>query len=282
MINLKKYTLTIGFLSLSKFATAANNESLSRKVKDNFTIKEYSKLYNIKEYQILSKERFWLILDLKEPANMSFFAPGKEITKHIVKGVLEGKLTAYQDENCKEKMSKDNFLKNLRDPKIVNYDESQEFNNVGKKNNNINSDSIPNENERFLPRDISRLKIMVDVIVDNVRSSLFYRTMSIGIVVPGSDEEGNVTVSREIAYFDYRDLISFFEKINANDSWIDYNNSVANKKFSEALSTINLWLPQAYIVDNEECRVKGIDYNDGNFDLKKKNLADREANLWNF
>lgn len=298
MVNFRKYICILVSLISTKFVYGSesssrendpreegiDSESESELYSDTEEIseefeKKYFDLYKKEKHRTLSSEKQWFSLLLKEPGNVSFFVQEKEITRHIVNGVISGKLTPYKDENCKEKMSVKDFLIALRDPKVTNYDDSSDFQ-VKSSNNNLSEDTVPSENERYLPRDISVIKIMADVLIDKIYSDWFLLINSMGIAVP-ADEDDPKSVTKNIAYFDFKELYYFFKSLDSNVSWIDPRNNMGNKKFSNIfLYQQHIWLLSAYRTDRESSRIRGIDYNEGLLDLRKRDLYNTESVIY--
>jgi len=265
--------LIAGVTGYNAFANP-NNEADVKVTKKNDD-KAYD-LYNPKEYHILDLKKIWLELHLQETTNLPFFNDGKEITRHLIKGVIEGKIIAYKDENCTQPMSKDDFIIRLKDPNIVSNNEDNEFKTT---NNKTTKESIPSEDERLRPKDISIIKLKVTSLKHNLYSEHFLIIDSVTMIVPAHKTPGGVDL--EIATFDYRNLIEYFDSISPDESYIDSKNISCNMKFSEALKQPNLWFPQSYYVDSEEKRIRKYSPPaDQPLDLKKTEIIADEAYLW--
>lgn len=225
------------------------------------------------DVNILDLKRVWLELHLQEYANRSFFNDGKEITKHLVKGVMEGKITAYRDENCTQAMSKDDFLVRLKDPNIVSNTDDQDFTSK-KKGDKVD---LPSEDELFRAKDICKMRLMVDLVTHDLYAEQFMLIKSITVTVPANKLPGGVDF--DIATFNYIELIKYFETLDPNESYIDSTNMACNMKFSKALEISNLWFPQSYYVDSEEKRIKKHNSDKETLDLKKSEIISGEAYL---
>ena len=103
------YVLVLVFLATLGAASPAQAQETANYVNHNSTA-------GIPDYDIMYKKRLWRRMDLKEKQNRSFFAYNNEITKIIIEGVNAGVLFPYKNDSLKTRMSKEEFLENLKRP----------------------------------------------------------------------------------------------------------------------------------------------------------------------
>lgn len=233
---------------------------------------------------ILSQKGIWLEIHLEERVNTPFFTSGREISRHILNGVLQGKLTPYEDENCTTVISNDKFLKNLRDPNLGSIDEDAEF--AIEKTGSLEHkkkdllDTVPTEDERFRPKDLSILVFKSRLIIDVIRSREFIQIDSVTVRIPAKKFPNGI--QKDIASFKFEELQAYFDTLDEDDCWINPLNEMEKMKFSDVFRDhISLWFPQSYLVLTETMRVYGQEPDPSQpLDLKKSSIITEEALLW--
>lgn len=229
---------------------------------------------------ILSQKGVWFEMHLEERVNTPFFTSGREISRHIVKAVMEGKITPYKDDVCTIPMSIDDFLRRLRDPNLGVIDEEADF--VAKEPHHkkgVDHDLVPAEDERFRSKELSILVIKSRVITDIIRSIQRIIVDSITLRIPAKRFPNGI--QRDVASFKFADLQSYFDSLNEDDCWIDPDNEMGNRKFSDAFRNLSLWFPQSYLVLTEKMKIYGLEPDPSkSLDLKKSDIITEEAYLW--
>src|SRR5690554_1983518 len=144
-------------------------------------------LYPVHESHIMFKKTLWRRVDLKEKQNRPFFAFNNEITKIIIEGVKAGVLPIYANDSLTTRMTKEQFLENLKLPEtgggLTEEEKALGFTDQdsgwgddsgwGTDDSSTASADAAVEEElfnEFLPNEISILEIKEDMIFDKKRS----------------------------------------------------------------------------------------------------------------
>jgi hypothetical protein len=73
-------------------------------------------VYPIPYVNQMYKRTVWRRMDLKEKQNRPFFSTSNEITRIIIDAVNNGLIYPYVDDSLNKRMSKEQFLENLKLP----------------------------------------------------------------------------------------------------------------------------------------------------------------------
>lgn len=263
----------------------------------------------IPRYEHLFKRRVWRVIDLKEKQNKGFFARGGEITAFILDAIKSGELTdLYVNDSLTTKMSKDEFLKKLVYQEGLKIDEWQpgveyyEGDQV-RYNGTVYSalfdeiKSVPSESPDdweetpgvgdavlFLPRQISLLMLMEDVIFDKRRSRLYHKPQSIQLIIPGSETLDGVQLPLVVLKF--KDLHALFKAHPEKAIWVNRYNSAENKNFADAFD-LRLFRASLFkfenpdddpIVDMYKNRLEAVMASE----WWEMQLMEKEHNLWEY
>ncbi|MEQ8244928.1 gliding motility protein GldN [Fulvivirga sp.] len=262
----------------------------------------------IARYEHLFKRRVWRNIDLKEKQNKGFFARGGEITLFLLNAVKSGEISEiYVNDSLKTKMTKDDFMKSLVQlegqefPAWENgatYYEGDRvsyngmvytaiFDEVYSTPDNPD-DWEPNPGAgaavNYLPRDISKMRIMEDVIFDRRRSRLYHQIQSIQLFIPGDKTADGV--EKPLGVFKYKELYNVFKDHPESAIWINRYNSAENKNFADAF-TLRLFRASLFKFENPD--------DDPIIDMYKNRkeavmasewwemqLMEKEHNLWEY
>ncbi|MBL3657752.1 type IX secretion system ring subunit PorN/GldN [Fulvivirga sediminis] len=250
MINCKKFILVV-FIGLLATPMLAQKSELDQYNPNS--------IEPIAKYEHLFKRRVWRTIDLKEKQNKGFFARGGEITAFILDAIRSGELVdLYTNDSLTTKMSKDEFLNRLVyqeglevaqwEPGVEYYEGDQvKYNGVVYSAIFDEISSVPSESPDdweatpgvgsailFLPRQISILRLMEDMIFDKRRSRLYYKPQSIQLIIPGSETLDGVELP--LVVLKYKDLYKLFKDNPEEAIWINRYNSAENKNFADALT----------------------------------------------
>lgn len=209
----------------------------------------------IPDYDIMYKKRLWRRMDLKEKQNRSFFAFNNEITKIIIEAVHAGVLFPYKNDSLLTRMSKEEFLENMKMPSYGGDQLTEEEKAMGftadddwgdddgwgddsgwgdeeSTASNESSDATATA-DYFFPADVSVLQIMEDWVFDKRRSRLFYDIQSITLILP-ADKFPETGLRREVATFKYKDLEELFRSMPEEALWFNPQNSAEHKNLADA------------------------------------------------
>jgi hypothetical protein len=245
------YVLALVFLATVGAASPALAQETPNYVNHNSTA-------GIPDYDIMYKKRLWRRMDLKEKQNRSFFAFNNEITKVIIEAVDAGVLFPYKNDSLLTRMSKEEFLQNLKMPayggdelteeeKAMGFTADDEWGGDGDgwgddsgwgdtKASDTDADadaSAASGADYFFPADVSVLEIMEDWVFDKRRSRLFYDIQSITLILP-ADKFPETGLQRQVASFKYKDLEELFRSMPEEALWFNPQNSAEHKNLADA------------------------------------------------
>ena len=300
MADMKKFVLIvlIGAFAVPSFAQLSELDQYNP-----------NSIEPIPRYEHLFKRRVWRTVDLKEKQNKGFFARGGELTAFILDAIQSGELSdIYVNDSLTTKMSKDDFTQKLVyqeglqieawEPGIEYYEGDQvKYNGVVytaifDEITSVPSDTPDDWEETpgvgdavlFLPRQISKIRIMEDVIFDKRRSRLYHKVQSIQLLIPGSETLDQVELP--LAVFKYKDLHQLFKENPEKAIWVNRYNSAENKNFADAFE-LRLFRSSLFKFENPD--------NDPIVDMYKNRmeavmasewwemqLMEKEHNLWEF
>ena len=212
----------------------------------------------------------------------NIIARGGEITAFMLEAINSGELSdIYVNDSLTTKMSKDEFLSKLVyqegleieawDAGVEYYEGDQiKYNGVVytaifDEITSIPSDSPDDWEETpgvgdavlLLPRQISKFRIMEDVIFDKRRSRLYHKVQSIQLLIPGSETLDQVELP--LAVFKYKDLHKLFKENPDKAIWVNRYNSAENKNFADAFEE-SLALSFFYALKLRELYLIGIKF----------------------
>lgn len=242
------YVLVLVFLAALGSSSPAQAQETANYVNHNSTA-------GIPDYDIMYKKKLWRRMDLKEKQNRSFFAYNNEITKIIIEAVEAGVLFPYKNDSLKTRMSKEEFLENLKMPAYGGDELTEEEKAMGfTEDDGWGDDGWGDEGDTgwgdeeggtdeeatevasadyFFPNDISVLEIVEDWIFDKRRSRLFYDIQSIKLILP-AEKFPETGLQREVATFKYKDLEDLFRSMPEEALWFNPQNSAEHKNLADA------------------------------------------------
>lgn len=239
------------------FATAFQSEELMAQER----IPEYNpnSVYAIPESEIMYRRRLWRRMDLNEKMNEPFFAFGNEITKVIIDAVNDGRLFPYQNDSLKTRMTKEEFLENLKLPqygvteltdeeRAMGFTDDDGWGDWGDDAGDAAADD--SRDFYFFPRQISVLEVMEDFIFDKRRSRAYWDIQAINLIIPAK-EFPETGLQRRVASFRYKDLEQLFRSMPQEAIWFNYQNQKANLNLADAFllrlfsaNIVKYWNPQ--------------------------------------
>ncbi|OJW72229.1 MAG: hypothetical protein BGO68_06195 [Candidatus Amoebophilus sp. 36-38] len=208
---------------------------------------------------ILFKKRIWREIYLQERKNKPFFSRNKEITKFIIDGVKEGRLVPYKDEKLIEKMTKEEFLENLRLPQheaLSAHEKALGFaDDSGWDDKKTTTSDKKDEKakevvvEEFLPNEITTLELVEDLIFNKVSATFIYDIQTIKLIIPA--EKFPTGLRKTVGTFRYKDLAAYFDSKPKEALWVNVKNSAANIKLTEAME-LRLFDSRITKIDNPD------------------------------
>lgn len=267
----------------------------------------------IHESSIMYKKTLWRRMDLKEKQNRPFFAFNNEITKIIIEAVKAGVLRPYENDSLKTRMSKEQFLENMKLPEVAGglteeekalgfgeedaggWGDSGGWGDAGGWGDETNAAAGDGENSEaaaveevsneFLANEVSVLEIKEDMIFDKKRSLMIYDIQSISLIIPA--EKFETGLYRPVATFRYKDLVELFRSMPEEAIWFNPQNSAQHRNLADAFelrlfngritkisNPQNLEIMDIYSASQKEGLIKSLQI--------EQELIEFEHNLWEF
>ena len=218
----------VGFISLESSAQ-----------EEKATVNEHS-VYPIPFANQMYKRTVWRRMDLKEKQNRPFFSTSNEITRIIIDAVNDGLIYAYEDDSLNKRMSKEQFLENLKLP----TDDDDDFGatddaGFGDDSGGWGGDSGWGDEEETVSSiqyyDATQLNIMrikEDMIFDKVRSRLYWDMISMEMIIPAT--EVATGIEKTVGVFRYKDLEQLFRSMPDRAIWYNRQNTAHHRNMADA------------------------------------------------
>ncbi len=222
--------LLLGFLAIE---VSAQEQNMAYNENSVYPIKYANQMYN---------RTVWRRMDLKEKQNRPFFSTSNEITRLIIEAVNNGLIYPYEDDSLNKRMSKEQFLENLKLP----TDEPDDFGTAdagfGDDSGGWGGDTADSgwgDEEETAPSvqyyDATQLNIMrikEDVIFDKVRSRLYWDIQSLEMIIPAT--EVATGIEKSVGVFKYKDLEQLFRSMPDRAIWYNRQNTAHHRNMADA------------------------------------------------
>lgn len=263
----------------------------------------------IPRYEHLFKHRVWKRIDLNEKQNKGFFAKGNEITQFIMDAALSGELPVYKNDSLTSQYTVDEFRGNItsakgRDLPMAYVQDKEYYANeevlfngkvyIAAFDTRQSPEQAPADWQEiplsgftatlYLPRQMSIIELVEDVIFDKRRSRLYHDIQALTIVIPGSEHVESINFP--IGTFKYKDLHRLFLENPEKAIWVNRYNPAENKNFADAFK-LRLFRASLYKFENPDddplitmyrSRMEAIMASD----WWEMELMEKEHNLWEY
>jgi gliding motility associated protien GldN len=234
---MKKLNLSLLILIL---IAVASMESIGQE--ERLTYNENS-VYPIPYANQMYKRTVWRRMDLKEKQNRPFFSTSNEITRLIIDAVNNGLIYPYIDDTLNKRMTKEQFLENLKLP----TDEDQfgaapadsGFGDEGAAAGTDWSSSGWGDEQTDKPKEqfydatqLNIIRIKEDMIFDKVRSRLYWDIQSIELIIPAT--EVATGIEKTIGVFKFKDLEQLFRSMPDRAIWYNRQNTAQHRNMADA------------------------------------------------
>jgi len=267
----------------------------------------------IPRYEQLYRIRVWREIDLREKQNEGFFSKNGEISKLLIEAVKSGEIAqVYYNDSLTTLFPKadwnallvqnqatvyatwDPSTNYITQSDIVTYNGKNyeaQTDNIGKNPETSPNDwqvSAQGKASYYLYSDMTKMRIMEDVIFDRRRSRLYYDIQAIQLLVPG--RMTNSGVDNELGWISYKDAERVFRNHPREATWFNRYNTAENKNFADAF-LLRLFHPVIYKVENPDdstiddiYRENGRPYREGIWarQWEEIRLMEKEHNLWEY
>jgi gliding motility associated protien GldN len=217
------------FISLASFAQ-----------EEQLTYNEHS-VYPIEYANQMYKRTVWRRMDLKEKQNRPFFSTSNEITRIIIQAVNSGLIYPYVDDSLNKRMSKEQFLENLKLP----TDEEDDFGanadaGFGDDSGGWGDSGWGDEEDAsaapavqyYDATQLNIIRIKEDMIFDKVRSRLYWDIQSIEMIIPAT--EVATGIEKTVGIFRYKDLEQLFRSMPDRAIWYNRQNTAHHRNMADA------------------------------------------------
>ena len=185
------------------------------------------------------KRTVWRRMDLKEKQNSPFFSTNNEITRLIIDAVEDGLIYPYEDDSITKRMSKEQFLENLKLP----TDDVDELGatdaGFGDDTGGWGGDAGWGDEVKTAPSiqyydatQLNILRIKEDMIFDKVRSRLYWDIQSIEMIIPAT--EVATGIEKTVGVFSYKDLEKLFRSMPDRAIWYNRQNTADHRNMADA------------------------------------------------
>jgi gliding motility associated protien GldN len=210
----------------------------------------------VHEDYIMYKKRVWRRMDLREKQNRPFFARNSEITRVIIDAVKDGRLFPYKSDSLTERMSREEFLENLKTPdsEIGLTDDEREMG-FGQPPASGWGDAWGTEQQQgpivhyFFPHEITLLNIVEDVFFDRIRSRQYWDIQAIEMIIPA--DKIPTGLERRVATFKFIDLERLFRTMPEEAIWYNPQNAAQHRNLADAFQ-LRLFSARITKVENPE------------------------------
>ncbi|MDP4680509.1 MAG: gliding motility protein GldN [Cyclobacteriaceae bacterium] len=198
-------------------------------------------LYPIHESYQMFKKSLWRRMDLKEKQNKPFYSRNGDLSAIIINAVKSGLLIPYKNDSVSTRMSKADFLNELKPPEeggeLTEEEKSMGFGEVDQ--NDPFADAFAAEEElavvaEYPGREFSILEIREDMFFDRNRSRMYYDIQAITIFLPSDPNDPSRSLETPLASFRYKDLVEVFRSMPKEAVWYNVMNSAEHRNFAEA------------------------------------------------
>ncbi len=293
MIKIRCALLMIALMAVGTFSYAQEREL---NVNPN-------SVYPILNHDVMFKKRVWRRMDLREKQNRPFFAFNNEITKIIIEAVQAGILHPYLNDSLRTRMSKEQFLENLKMPdlggglteeeKALGFGEDDGWGDEEDGGGDDWGEEEETDTEAtasadyFFPNEVSILEIMEDWIFDKRRSRQYFDIQAVTLIIPAATFASTTGLQKPIGTFKYIDLVALFRSMPEEAIWFNPQNSAEHKNLADAF-TLRLFTARMTKIANPENQEIVDIYNRSPRDgimasqqLEHK-LMEMEHNLWDY
>jgi Gliding motility associated protein GldN len=258
----------------------------------------------IHESNIMWKVRVWRRMDLKEKQNQPFFSLNNEITKYLMEGVTSGVLTAYKNDSLSTKLTKEQFLGNMKMDGISDgLSEEEKQAGMGGTGGTAAADDgwggtpastgtaagatpaapAATTEAFYFAKQLTILDIMEDIIFDKQRSRVYHDIQSLTIIIPANQTSKGFDVP--VASFKYKELERYFRS-NPKCIWYNSHNQAQHKNMADAFD-LRLFFARLTKMSNPEDKDLNDIYKSDKAGLLKSlqmehKLMELEHNLWEY
>ncbi len=191
------------------------------------------------------KKGLWFRMDLRSKINAPFYSEGKELPKIIIDAVREGKILPFKNDSLTTRISKNEFLKELKIPQAdlekQLFSAEDEINNDWGDDGDSKKNKVFNEGQyEYFPKQLFVVELKIDRVFDKRRSKMYNDIQAVTLIIPA--EINPIGVDKVLGTFSYKELYEnvFHSKSdgklvdNPEAIWFNPNNSASHQNLGDA------------------------------------------------
>lgn len=224
---MKKALLSILILFLIGFI------SIESSAQEEKPVANENSVYPIPFNDQMYKRTVWRRMDLKEKQNRPFFSTSNEITRIMIDAVNDGLIYPYVTDSLNNRMSKEQFLENLKLP----TDEVDDFGSDAGFGDTSgggwgDEEEVASTTQYYDASQLTIMRIKEDMIFDKVRSRLYWDIQSFEMIIPST--EVATGIEKTVGVFRYKDLEKLFRSMPDRAIWYNRQNTAHHRNMADA------------------------------------------------
>lgn len=276
---MKKSLLSILILFLIGFI------SIEASAQEEKLVANENSVYPIPYNDQMYKRTVWRRMDLKEKQNRPFFSTSNEITRIIIDAVNDGLIYPYVTDSLNNRMSKEQFLENLKLP----TDEPDDFGSDAGFGDTSgggwgDEEEVASTTQYYDASQLTIMRIKEDMIFDKVRSRLYWDIQSFEMIIPST--EVATGIEKTVGVFRYLDLEKLFRSMPDRAIWYNRQNTAHHRNMADAFLLRLFHARVVKIANDRDDWLQDISPNAKSALLKSQQeeykLIEYEHNLWEY
>ncbi len=276
---MKKSLLSILILFLIGFI------SIEASAQEEKLVANENSVYPIPFNDQMYKRTVWRRMDLKEKQNRPFFSTSNEITRIMIDAVNDGLIYPYVTDSLNNRMSKEQFLENLKLP----TDEPDDFGSDAGFGDTSgggwgDEEEVASTTQYYDASELTIMRIKEDMIFDKVRSRLYWDIQSFEMIIPSTVVATGI--EKTVGVFRYLDLEKLFRSMPDRAIWYNRQNTAHHRNMADAFLLRLFHARVVKIANDRDDWIQDISPNAKSALLKSQQeeykLIEYEHNLWEY
>jgi gliding motility associated protien GldN len=165
---------------------------------------------------VMVYHRYWRDIDLKDAKNQKFAQPGNSVIEVLLKGIKEGKITAYDATSTASNPTGDAFVAPLTYNQLMTrLSDTALVNKLDKDGNIIGTQKMLND---FSPEKITGYRIKEDVYFDKQRARVETRIIGIAPLERITLSNGDTLSTQPACWIKFKEARNVFATVNVSDA----------------------------------------------------------------
>lgn len=234
---MKKFVYVVGLAFLLVYGSV--QISYAQEEKPGYNMHS---IHPVHESQIMYKKLLWWRMDLKEKQNLPFFSQNGELPRLLIDAVKAGLLFPYVNDSLTRRMSKEEFLENLKIPveggglteeeRAMGFGDTSSDWGAPAGGETEAAPAAPPAAPEYSPRDFSIFEIREDWYFDRNRSRMYHDIMAFTMILPA--DKNPALYEKPICAFRYKDLVQLFRSMPEDAIWYNAQNMAEHRNMADA------------------------------------------------